>query len=334
MICFIALPIFIILSIFSAKYRTLARAALDCTLRRLTLRPCQADLETQVRTGVVGWMLPRFPAGAKFVHQHFDIIGNFFTLLFVVSAIYTLIGVYNFVSFGTCDPADPSAFCLYRDLLGGGHAANLSALIPPNNSFGIVSGNASAPITVLEFGCLTCPYTKRAEAAVSDLLNQRGASVHYVFKPFPLPTHNNSRASALALLCSANPEGTSAPSAAAGAPLAHLSPSSDLTGSSSYWAYRAAVFDRQESLVKDGNATLLAAAAATRQPADFYTCFNDSEARYGDYLNVRIAEGNTSQIYGTPTFFVSGPGGMKPLVGPIPADQLIGAVDAMSRPKN
>lgn len=310
MICFIALFVFSVLSLFSAKYRPLAAAAFECTFRRLTLRPCQTDLETRVRTEFVGVILPLSPPLARLVHRHFEILGNLFTLLMVLSLAYSLWGAYNFVQFGTCDPSDPSAFCIYRDLLGGGGAADISQLVPPANREGLQSSGAPARVSVVEFGCLTCPYTRRAEPAVSELLKSRAGQIRYVFKPFPLPAHNNSRAAALALLCSANPS-----------PM-HLSPNSSIDGTPAYWAYRAAVFERQDGL-KTGTGALAEAAQAAGLSSDFYACLNDSEARYGNYLDARIAEGKAARVYGTPTFFVNN----RPLVGPVPTDTLIRAVD-------
>ena len=44
-LCIIALPVFLFLSIFSAKYRPLARRAIDCVFKKVTLRKCETLLE-------------------------------------------------------------------------------------------------------------------------------------------------------------------------------------------------------------------------------------------------------------------------------------------------
>ena len=49
MICFVALIVFGILGIFSAKYREIAREAFSCVFLKMTLRKCDSRLDERLR---------------------------------------------------------------------------------------------------------------------------------------------------------------------------------------------------------------------------------------------------------------------------------------------
>ncbi len=292
MLCIIALFVFGILSIFSAKYRPYARASFDCVFRRLTLRPCNTTLEEQVKSETVAALLPRLPPLAKFVNSHWEGISWAFTILLVVSLIYTAYGIYNFVEFGTCDPTDPGKGCPYGVLLG----QDPTKLAAPSSLVGITAGNKDAKVTVVEFGCFSCPFTKRAEPGVQELLDKDGQRIYYVFKNLPIPAHAYSRESSLASIC-ANQSGK-------------------------YWEYRSWLFDNQQRISQEGVSALLEGAASLGADSkNFSLCMQSTEV--SKWLDARIAEGNASKIYYTPTFFVNG----KPLVGPLQYSQLKTAVD-------
>ena len=49
-----------------------------------------------------------------------------------------------------------------------------------------VYGRADAPITVLEFGDLECPYCRAAAPALRELVDTSGGRVRLVWRHFPL----------------------------------------------------------------------------------------------------------------------------------------------------
>lgn len=292
MICFIALAVFGVLSIFSAKYRPYARASVDCVFRRLTLRPCNTTLEEQVKSESVAALLPISPALARFTNRYWEAISWAFTILMFVSLAYVLFGLYNFVQFGTCDPADPEG-CIYNKLLG----TDPSSLVAPTSLAGFSAGNSSASVTFIEFGCYTCQYTARAEPGVQELLQKDGYRINYVFKPLPIPSHPYSKEAAIASLC-ANQSGK-------------------------YWEYRAWLFENQQKFADGGVEALVAGAAENGMDSSaFGACIADIANSL--IIDSYIAEGNASKVYQTPTFFVNG----KPLIGPLQYGQLKTAVDA------
>jgi hypothetical protein len=114
--CLVALVILGILSIFSAKYRSWAREALDCVTRRLTLRPCRTGFNEKVKAKVTSKIMKKSQKAARFAHKHFEAISWAFTLVMFVSLAYTAYGVFNLVTIGTCDPANPDQCVFNPDL--------------------------------------------------------------------------------------------------------------------------------------------------------------------------------------------------------------------------
>ena len=53
---------------------------------------------------------------------------------------------------------------------------------------GEVRGNAAAPVTIVEFRDLQCPYCKSAQPIIDKLLQEK-PNTRLVFQPFPLPMH-------------------------------------------------------------------------------------------------------------------------------------------------
>jgi len=112
MICIIALFVFAVLGIFSAKYRSLAKEAFRCTFLKMTFKPCDTQLDQRIKSKLVGRLLPKAPNLAKFIYKRFDILSTLFTLLFFASMIYSAYSLYNLAVHGTCDPN--ATTCLFN----------------------------------------------------------------------------------------------------------------------------------------------------------------------------------------------------------------------------
>ncbi|MFA6327887.1 MAG: thioredoxin domain-containing protein [Candidatus Micrarchaeia archaeon] len=270
MLCFVALAVFLLLSVFSAKYRPLARRALDCVAKKATLRPCDTGLDEEIKAASIAGIMKISPKGASFLNRHFEAFSFLFTLLFFASLFFALQGLYNFAVYGNCNGFE-GGFCIYSGL------QNEAFLKAPTSLQGISAGNPGANITVIEFGCYTCPYTKAAEDGVKGIISSYGNRVHYVYKAFPLPAHPFSKEAALAALC-ANDEGK-------------------------YWEYRAALFGRQQDVMQNGTAALYGIASGLNLTS-FDACY--ASGKHNDLLQKSTDECTASGIYGTPTFFVNG----------------------------
>jgi len=274
-LCIIALPVFAILSIFSAKYRVFARRAFDCVLRKMTLRPCETGLDEEIKAKSIAWLMGISPAAAGTVNRHFQAVSFAFTVLFFASLFFTAQGLYNFMIYGNCNGPE-GGFCIYAGL------QNPAFLKAPSTLQGIRAGNLTSNITVFEFGCYVCPYTKKAEDAVQGMLEKYGDRAQFVFKPFPTK-HTNSLEAAVAAAC-AGEQGK-------------------------YWEYRAALFDNQSYYTEGGDAAFKATARSLNI-SGFDACYDSK--RLLSQIETTIKEGQECGIYGTPTFFVNG----KPFVGP------------------
>jgi hypothetical protein len=269
-VCIIALFVFSFLSIFSARYRRLAKEAMGCVFLKMTLRPCQSGLDDRIKAELVSGVLGWSPATARLVNTHFEAISWVFVILMLGSAFVTAQGIYNFYQYGSCDPENPE-LCLITNAIGGDP-------ICPNTYDGINVGPDDAEVLIIEFGCFTCPYTEASEKSVRDILEEYDGRVRYVFKTFPIERHNNSIEAAAASIC-ANEQGK-------------------------YWEYRELLFTNQER-ISEGNEELLVSLAEDTgmDTAEFFDCLSADSTI--EQIEVMQEEGLDSRIVGTPTFFVN-----------------------------
>lgn len=56
-----------------------------------------------------------------------------------------------------------------------------------------IRGNADAPVTIIAFSDFTCPYCERAAFTLNSLLSHYGKTVRFIFKNYPLASHENAR---------------------------------------------------------------------------------------------------------------------------------------------
>jgi hypothetical protein len=100
--CLIALLVFLLLSIVSARYRPLARRALRCVARKATFRPCDTGLDEEIKAGTVAGIMKVSPGAAGLVFRHFEAFSVAVTLIFFVSTIWLIRAVYFLWVYGNC----------------------------------------------------------------------------------------------------------------------------------------------------------------------------------------------------------------------------------------
>ena len=77
----------------------------------------------------------------------------------------------------------------------------LSPVVTPLQLNGCtVEGNSDAPITVVEFSDLECPYSSRNHKVMNSLNKKYTGKIQYYFRNFPLRSHENAPTMAKAVL--------------------------------------------------------------------------------------------------------------------------------------
>jgi glutaredoxin len=108
-VCIIALAVFSVLGLWSAKYRRLAKEAFDCTFRMITLRPCVTKLDERIKSKVTAKLM-RFPTAARAFYKYFKVFSWIFVISFFASMAYSAYGIYNLIVFGSCQPGGNCIF--------------------------------------------------------------------------------------------------------------------------------------------------------------------------------------------------------------------------------
>ena len=106
-LCLVALVVFSVMSIWSAKYRKLAKEAFKCVTKTLMLSPCDMAFEQKVKAKVTAKLLRVSPTLARGFYQNFRIFSWAFTASFFVSLFITAYSFYNFAVYGSCEPGEP-----------------------------------------------------------------------------------------------------------------------------------------------------------------------------------------------------------------------------------
>jgi len=111
MLCWIALPIFAILGIFSARYRKLTKESLDCMFRTFTLRKCRSGLDERIKSDVTGKLMRVSPTLARGFYKHYKVIAFIILIIFLWSAYVSAVSVYNYYKYGNCN-GEEGGFCI------------------------------------------------------------------------------------------------------------------------------------------------------------------------------------------------------------------------------
>src|SRR6266446_9816707 len=142
-------------------------------------------------------------------------------------------------------------------------------------------GPPDAPVTMVEFSDLQCPYCKQAQPTIDKLLSEE-KNVRLVFQNFPLPSHN-----------------WAAKAAYYGDCIGRTSPEA-------FWKYVTSVYDAQKDITAsnaDEKLTALAEQSGAKGPATA-ACAAKSET--ATRVQQSVALGAALEVTGTPTLFVNG----------------------------
>ncbi len=293
MICLIALVVFSLLSIFSVKYRIIAKEAFDCVFRRMTLRKCTTGLDKRLKGQITGKLMRHSPLIGRLIYQNFEIISWAFTILMIASIAQSGISIYNYIEYGNCNGPTNEGFCIFDPLAGqqvsacgeGGSASTSpKPLLAPKDTLKFNTfGNPDSKVKLVMFGCYTCPYTKKSADIIFDIYSEYKDSVAFVFIDFPILSHNNSFIAAEAAQCVFAQD------------------------KNAFLDYTKKLYSDEEitseSLIADAKSTGI-------DMTNFSLCMKNET--YKSFVEESINLGHESGVFGTPTFFIN----EKPIVGP------------------
>jgi len=197
MICIVSLIIFSILGIFSATHRALAREALTCVFRRITLRPCDTGFKEKIKGRVTVRLLTHSPALARFFNRHSELLSWIFIILMIWSTVFVIRGGYNYYLYGSCNGLNATGFCLF-DPTGENNKIspiankscpthpvsekNLSLKGVDLNSFPHIDNQSKDNLIMI--GCYSCDYTHKTYPLIEQL--RKKYNVNYTFMHFPV----------------------------------------------------------------------------------------------------------------------------------------------------
>jgi protein-disulfide isomerase len=311
-LCLIALIVLAGLGVASARYRPLVREAFDCVFRRITLRKCTSGFDQRVNAALTGRVMRTHPGAARLLHRHLEAIAWVFVFVLVGSTGYVAYGLSNYYRYGSCYGPVQRGFCIFDPT---GRRSQYSGIVTeyrgratvPGDGGAPALGAADAPVTVIEFGSYTCPYTRRAAAAVDELLARHGEAVRFVYRQFPLDAPEAAGPTCVEETGEAH-AGSTLAAIAAGCARAQ----------SRFWEYHRLLLSRPEALATCGGLVGLAREVGLDEDR-FTRCL--AEKSMWEQVHRDFEDGVRAGLYGTPTFYVNG----APLVAPS-ADELEDAV--------
>ena len=136
MICIIALVVFAILGLFSAKYRAYFLEAFDCVFKKMTLRKCTTSFDKKMKMKITSRLAGVNKSLGSFVYKHFETISWIFTIIMILSLIWSayvgVSGVYNWVAYGNCYGPDSAQVCVLNTITGQVQPTDTSYLVDNN----------------------------------------------------------------------------------------------------------------------------------------------------------------------------------------------------------
>ncbi|MCK4670319.1 MAG: DsbA family protein [Nanoarchaeota archaeon] len=295
MICIIAFVVFAVMAIFSANYRPLAAEAFDCVFRKMTFRKCKTRLDERIKSKITGKLMGHTPKGAAFVFKRFEILSWIFVIVTIVSLAYSGYSTYNYIQYGNCyGPEVTGGFCIYNALEGEKFTELQKKIegetILPDADDDPAIGLEDAKVTMIEFGCYSCPHTREAQQIVREVVSQYKDRIKFVFRDFPIEQiYGDAFLHAEAANCALEQD--------------------------MFWEMHELIFTEQEVCGEEVHPEDHIEDAAKRiglNMKEFKKCMK--EHRYKEEIEKDFNDGLKAGVSGTPTFFING----RRIIGPKP----------------
>lgn len=155
-------------------------------------------------------------------------------------------------------------------------AASARAQVAITTDPGMTKGTAAAPVTIIEFADYQCPYCKRVQRALDEVLREFDGRVRLVFKDFPLAVHDRARAAAEAARCAAS--------------------------QGAFWTYHDRLFAEQPRFSREQLIEYAVDIGLDRD--EFIGCLD--EHRFAPAVDADVAQARALGVSVTPTFIIDG----------------------------
>ena len=281
------------------KYRRLALDSWHCIFHTVTFRKCESGLDERIKAGITGRMMRFWPFGARTVYKHYQIFTWIVLALLLWSTYYTAVGGYNLIKYGNCNGPENPGICILNPATYGSGITELDTATSQNitqprvDKHNPVLGEKNASLTIIEFGCYACPYTKAAEPTVKQVLEEYSGRVNLQFKHVIIPRDENSALSAEAVAC-ASEQGR-------------------------YSEYRDLLFKNPEGITREMLGLFAVESGIDKKLFD--SCLDGG--KYANTVQDDNTEAANAGIKGTPTFYIR----TSEIVGPKPIATFRAVID-------
>ncbi len=297
--CIVALIVFGIMGIFSASQRALAKEALSCVLKRVTLQPCNTGFQEKVKGKLLAKVLKRSTFLAKVLNKYYEIFSWIFFILMVGSTIWVFRGVYNFYVYGSCNGLNATGFCAFDPNgennkvtpLGDGttcgtvQKSEKTVTLKNVDLSSFPKKEVGSKDTVVFIGCYACDYSRKAYPDILKLVEKKNAN--YIFAHYP-----------------AKGEVTNF--------LADAGYCVSKEYRDKYWDFNSYLFATDKNYILNPANLDTILAKFNFDAKKINQCSNSVETKKA--VEAQVKELNKTNIYGTPTIFIN----EKAFVGPKP----------------
>lgn len=207
-LCLVALPVLVVLGLFSAKYRQLAKESFRCVFTTITFRACDASVDQRIRAQVTASLARTSKPLARFTRKYFTFLSYAFVILTVLTVAYVGYAGTQYYLWGNCYGPDADGFCVFDPT--GSHAAfsapqalSTCADSAPSNEevASFISDDLPATLfggdPVVFVGCFNCSYTQQTYSVVREVAMRSNRG--FVFAHLPL--HERDQQTGLYLEC-------------------------------------------------------------------------------------------------------------------------------------
>ncbi len=206
MFCIISFIVLSILGIFSASNRELAREALDCVLRRVTLRPCTTGFDEKMKARILGVVITRSEGAARFLNRNFERLAWLFFGLLLASVIFAVRGLFLFYTTGSCNGANSTEFCVF-DPTGANNQVSTTSQVctipvtPAQMTLNLKkidltqfpTLNPGSGDNLFMIACYHCEFSRKTYPTIRSLVDRFHIGLTFIHYPVKEPTDSFSK---------------------------------------------------------------------------------------------------------------------------------------------